>query len=120
MAPSHTLCYILCTNVQYGIVQGTAHQELETEVVDALGVGQGLSLLGPVPLLDQTITDGQTGSRVRGRLVAVEQAASQVGLDMANDLFLELVLGLEALEGIFVPSFALRLGNGGYKGKITY
>ena len=109
----HTLRDVLCANVEYGIVQRATHQEFETKVVDTLGVGQGLTLLSPVPLLDQTITDGEAGGRVCGRLVAVEQATSQVGLDVANDLFLELILGPEAFKGIFVPSLTLRLGNRG-------
>jgi len=99
---------ILLSNVEHSIVQGSSHQELQAEVVDTLAVSKGLTLLGAIPLKDQTITESQAGGGVSGSLVAVEHATSQRGLDMADNLALEAILVLEAGALVFQPGLALR------------
>ena len=108
----HTLCNVLLANVQDGVVQRPPHEELETEVVHALVVLERLALLRPVPVLDEAVTERKAGGGVRGGLVAVVHAPGQVGLDMADELLLELVLGVEGLEGVFQPCLALGDGDG--------
>lgn len=106
-----TLGDILEANVQHGIVERPAHEELQTQVVDPLTIGEGLALLGTVPFQDQAVAEGQAGGRVGGRLVAVEHAASQRRLDMTNHLVLELILVLEAVDLVLGPCLTLWLGN---------
>lgn len=106
------LGHVLLANVQHGIVEGTAHEELEREVVDALAVGKRVALLGPVPLQDQSVAEGQRRGRIGGRLVAVEHATGEGRLDMPDYLSLEGVLLLEALGAVFGPRLALGLRDG--------
>lgn len=108
-----SLCNILLADIQHGIIEGTAHEKLEREVVDTLGVGKGLALLCPVPLQDQAVTEGQRRGGVGGRFVAVEHRAGEGRLDMLDDLGLEALLLLEALGAVFGPCFALWLRDGG-------
>lgn len=114
-----TLGNILQSDVEHGIVEGTAHEKLQREVVDTLSVDEGLALLGLVPLLDQTVAEGQTGGRVRSRLVAVEHATGESGLDMADDIRLKLLLGLEGSSLGLVPCFALGLRDGSYSETVS-
>lgn len=104
---------MLQSHVEHGIVQGTAHEEFQTEIVDALGIAECLALLGLVPLDDETITEGQTGGGVRSSLVAVEHAASQGSLDMTDDLSLKVVLVADGLDLVPPPCFTLGLGDRG-------
>ncbi|GJC79271.1 hypothetical protein ColLi_02109 [Colletotrichum liriopes] len=104
-----TLGNVLQADVQHGVVEGATHEELEREVVDALSVDEGLALLSLVPLLDQTVTEGQAGGGVGSCLIAVEHAASQSGFDMADHLRFELVLALERSGLSLGPCGALRL-----------
>ena len=113
-----TLGNILETNVEHSIVERPSHEELETEVVHPLAVGEGLALLGAVPLKDQAVAEGQAGGRVGGRLVAVEHAAGECGLDMADDLLLELVRVLEAVHLVLSPCHSLGFGDRSCDGHI--
>lgn len=106
-----TLCSILLTHVEHSIVKSTAHQELETEVIHALGVAISLSLLSSVPIKDQAITESQTGSRVGSMFIAVEDRAGKSGLDMADNLFLEAFFASKATRLVALPCFTLRFGN---------
>lgn len=110
---SLTLGDVLQAHIENGVVQGTAHEELEGEIVDTLGVAECLALLGPVPLGDEAVAESQGGSRVGGRLVAVVQAAGEGSLDMADDLFLETLDVLEGLGFVLGPGRTLRLGDRG-------
>jgi hypothetical protein len=106
-----TLCSILLTHVEHSIVKSTAHQELKTEVVNALGIAISLSLLSSVPIKDQAITESQAGSRVGSMLIAVEDRAGKSGLDVADNLFLEAVFTSKATRLVALPCFTLRFGN---------
>lgn len=103
---------VLLADVEHGVVEGPAHEELQAQVVDPLAVGEGLALLGPVPLQDEAVPEGQAGGGVCGLLVAVEDTARQGGLDVADDLALEAILVLEALGLVLGPSLPLGLGDG--------
>lgn len=113
---SLTLGDVLQAHIEDGVVEGTAHEELEGEIVDALRVTEGLALLGSVPLGDEAVTEGQGSGRVGGRLVAVVQAAGQGRLDMTDDLLLETLDVLEGLGLVLSPGGALRLGDRSYGG----
>lgn len=104
--------HVLLANVQHGIVEGPAHQELQAQVVDPLGVGKRLALLGAVPFENQAIAKGQAGGRVGGRLVAVEHAARQRRLDVAHHLALEAILVLEAAGLVLCPGLSLGFRDG--------
>lgn len=106
-----TLGHILQSNVQHGIVQGSAHQELQTQVVDSLSICKGLSLLCLVPFGDQAISECQTGRGIGCRLIAIEHATSKCSFDMSNDLFLKIFLVYEGLGLEFLPCGALWFGN---------
>jgi hypothetical protein len=69
-----------------------------------------------IPLCDQAVSEGQTGSGVRGRLVAVEHATRERRLDMAHDFFLEVLGGREGLRAVLLPGSALVLGDGSCDG----
>lgn len=107
-----TLGNILHANIEHSIVQGSAHQELQTQIVDSLAICEGLSLLCAVPIGDQSVAEGQTGSCVCGRLVAIEHATSKSGLDMANHLLFEILLARKWLCLEFLPCLALWFGDG--------
>lgn len=109
-----TLGRVLLSNIEHGIVQGAAHQKLKTEVVDALGVAVSLTLLGFVPVQDQTITEGQASGRIGGVLVAIEDASSERGFNMTDNLLLKVVLAPEATSLVFLPCLALGFGDGSY------
>jgi hypothetical protein len=104
----------LQAKVQHGIVQRTAHEKLQTEVVDTLGIGECLALLGFVPVLDEAVSECQTGGRVGSVLIAVIQTASERGLDMADDLVLETVTISEAFDLVLGPGLALGLRDGSW------
>lgn len=106
------LGHVSLADIQHGVVQGAAHEELEREIVDALAVGERLALLRPVPLQDQSVAEGQRRRGVRGRLVAIEHTAGEGCLDMLDYLGLERLLFLEALGAVFGPRLALGLRDG--------
>lgn len=108
---------VLLANVKHGVVEGAAHQELQTEVVDALAVGKGLTLLGPVPLEDEAVPEGQAGGGVCCPFVAVVDTAGEGRLDVADDLVLEAVLVLEAIGLVLGPSLPLGFRNGSWETK---
>lgn len=111
MATDLTLGNILQPHIEHGIVQGSSHEELQTEVVNTLGIAECLALLGLVPVGDESITEGQAGGCVRGSLVAVEHATGQGGFDMADNFLLKGVLVGDVLDLIPPPCLALGLGN---------
>lgn len=106
---------ILLADIQHGVVESPAHEELEGEVVDTLAVGKGLPLLRPIPFQDEAVAEGQCRGGVGGRLIAIEHTAGKGRLDVLDDLGLEAVLLLEALGAVFGPCLALWLRNGGYE-----
>lgn len=106
-----TLGYILQAHVEHGIVQSSSHQEFQTQVVNALGIAERLTLLGLVPIGDEAITESQTGGRVRGGFIAVKHATRQGCLDMADNLFLKGILVGDALDLVPPPCFALGFGD---------
>lgn len=81
-------CKILDVVVENGVIERSAHQKLEGEVVDTLLILEGLLLLSLVPVDDQAITNGECGTAVCGLIVAVVEGTSESGFDMANDIFL--------------------------------
>lgn len=108
-----TLCRVLLANVEHGIVEGAAHEELEGEVVDALRVGKGLALLRLVPVDDKLVAEGQAGGRVGGRLVAIEHRASQRRLHVPDHRLLKVIRVTEARHLVLQPGRPLALGNRG-------
>lgn len=112
--PEHTLCNVLLANVQNGVIQRPPHEKLETEVVDALVVLQGLVLLRLVPVLDQAVAERKARGGVCGGLVAVVHAAGQVGLHMSDELSLKVLPRFEGLEGVLEPCLALGHRDGSY------
>lgn len=106
-----TLGGILQTNVEHSIVQSASHQEFETEIIHTLRVAVGVTLLSAIPVKDQSITESQAGSRVGSVLVAIVQASSKSGFDMADNLFLEAILVLEAGGLVSLPSLTLGFGD---------
>ncbi len=52
-----TLGNVFVANVEHGIVESTAHEEFEAEVVDTLGVTVGLLLLSLVPIGNEAIAE---------------------------------------------------------------
>jgi hypothetical protein len=68
-------------------------------------------LLGPVPVKNQAITEGQTGSRIGCVFITVEDRASKSGLDMANDFSLEAIFTSKSLGLVALPGFTLRFRN---------
>jgi hypothetical protein len=99
-------------NVQHGIVQSPAHQELQAQVVNTFAVGKSLALLGAVPLEDEAVTEGKTACCVRCRLVAVEHAAGQRRLNVANKTGLEAIFVLEGADLVLQPCLSLRFRDG--------
>ena len=110
---SPTFSYILGTDIEHRVVERPPHEELQAEVVDTLAVGVGLALLGPVPLQDQPVAEGQARGGVGSRLVAVEHAPGQGGLDVADDLLLEAILVLEPASLVLEPCLTLWFGDRG-------
>lgn len=108
---SLTLGNILEAHIQHGIVQGTTHEKLEGEIVDALGIAEGLTLLRAVPLRHQAVAESKASRRVCCRLVAVVQTPGEGRLNVANDFLLEAIAVLERLRLVLCPCFALRLGD---------
>jgi len=106
-----TFSNILQPHIQHSIIQRPAHQKLQTQIVDPLGIRKSLPLLRTVPLSDQAIPERQTSSRIRRRLVAIEHATRECGFDMAHDFFLEIVLCDKGFGLEFLPCFALGLGD---------
>ena len=49
-------------------------------------------MLSAVPLEDKTVAEGKTTGGIGSRLVTVEHATSESGLDMADHLVLESIL----------------------------
>lgn len=99
------------TNIKHGIVQCPAHEELQTEVVNALGITVCLVLLRLVPIHDQSVSESQTGGGVGGLLVAVEHATSEGRLHMAHQFLFKLILLRESLGLVALPGLTLRLGD---------
>lgn len=110
-----TLGDVFALDVEHGIVESSAHQEFEREVVYPLAVGEGLPLLCLVPVFDQTVAESQGSSGIRSHVIAVEHATGQSGLDMADNFLFELVLVLEAVELVLGPSITLRLRDRGWE-----
>lgn len=106
---------VLQSDIQHGIVQGSSHEELKTEVVDTLGIAIRLSLLRLVPIENQAVSEGQASGGVSRLLIAVEDAASERGLNMTDNLLLEVFLGAESRRLVALPSLALGLRNGGLR-----
>lgn len=44
-------------NVEHGIVKSTSHEKFEAEVVDSLVVAEGLLLLCPIPIGNETVAE---------------------------------------------------------------
>jgi hypothetical protein len=107
-----TLCAVLEADIEHGIVQRSSHEELETEIVDALRVPVGLFLLRLVPIENQAIPEGQAGGRVGSILIAIKHTPSERGLDMADNLLLEFALIMKPAGLVTLPGLALGLGNG--------
>lgn len=114
-----TLGHILQAHVEHGIVQSSSHQEFQTQVVNALGIAEGLALLGLIPVGNEAITEGQTGGRVRSGFIAVKHATRQGGLDMADNLLLKAILVGDALDLVPPPCFALGFGDRGWRKKVA-
>lgn len=108
-----TLGRVLEPDVEHGVVQSPSHQKLQAEVVDTLAVAVRLALLGLVPVGDEAVAERKARRCVRRRLIAVEHAAGQRGLDMADDLLLEASLVCKVLDLVLLPRLALRFGDGG-------
>lgn len=111
---SLTLGGVLETHVQHSIVESAAHEEFETEVVDALWVSEGLTLLSTVPVQNELVAKCQTSRRIRSVFVTIEHASGKGRLDMANDFVLEVLWSFESLVLAPLPCLTLRLGNGGF------
>jgi hypothetical protein len=62
----HTFGDIFKTNIEHSIVESTAHEKFEGEVVNSLLANECLMLLSPVPRLDYAISECQTGTMVGG------------------------------------------------------
>lgn len=107
-----TLSNILEPNIQHSIIKRSPHQELQTEIIDSLPIRKRLSLLRPVPLRNQTVSERKTSSRIRRSLVTVKHASRQCGLDMADNFPLEVFLGGEAFSCELLPCCSLGLGDG--------
>ena len=56
-----------------------------------------------VPVGDQSVSEGEGGSRICSSLVAIEHGTSQSSLDMADDFFLEIFLGGEGAGADGLP-----------------
>jgi hypothetical protein len=106
-----TFSSVLQSDIQHGIVQGSSHEELKTEVVDTLGIAIRLSLLRSIPIENQAVSEGQASGRVGSLLIAVEDTAGKGSLNMADNLLLEVFLGVESRRLIALPSLALGLRN---------
>jgi hypothetical protein len=95
--------------------------------VHALLVSKSLTLLRFVPVHDQAISEGQCGSRVRGRLIAVEQRTCKGSFDVTNSFSLKLVRRGEWLGHLRYsqhPALVCtgrhgRSGYVGYAGRLT-
>lgn len=109
-----TLGSVLLAHVQHGVVQGTAHEELKTEVIDTLGIAVCLTLLSSVPVKNQAVTESQTGGRVGSMFVAVEHGTGKGGLDMTDNLFLEAIFASETTRLVALPCFSLGFGDRSY------
>lgn len=107
----HTFCDVLQAKVEHGIVHGTSHEELQTEIIHALAVGKSLTLLRLVPVGDQAITEGQRGRRVGSALITVVQTAGECSFDVSDNLLLESIDIRESLHLMLGPSLSLGLGN---------
>lgn len=108
MVVQHTFGGVLEAYIENGIVEGTAHEKLQAEVVDTLGIAVGVALLRLVPIGNEAVTEGQAGGGVGGLFVAVEQAAGQGGLDVADDLAFEAVCVFKILDRMAAPCLTLR------------
>lgn len=98
---------ILLLHVEHSIVQSSAHQKLERKIVNALLVSKGLALLSLVPVQNQSIPEGQSGSCIGSRFVAVVQRASERGLDVLDGFGSELIgvrEGFGRLKGKYIST----------------
>ena len=105
MSPTGSGIFLL--HVEHSIVQSSAHQKLERKIVNALLVGKRLVLLGLVPVQNQSVPEGQSGSGIRSRFVAVVQGASERGLDVLDSFGSELIgvrEGFRRLEGKYIST----------------
>lgn len=108
---------ILLVNIQHRIVQCSAHQEFEGQIysilaplhgtdlpdvltVDPFLVCEGLSLLCLVPVQDQSVPEGKSGSSIGSALIAIVQGTGESGLNVADSLLLEVLGGGEGLGGL--------------------
>jgi hypothetical protein len=107
-----TLGGVLLPNIEHGIVEGSAHQKLETEVVNALGIAIRLLLLSLVPVENEAITESQACGGVGGVLVAIEHASREGSFNMAHNFLLEALFAGESNGLGLLPGFALRFGDG--------
>lgn len=114
-----TLGSVLLAHVQHGVVQGAAHEELKTEVVDTLRIAVCLTLLSSVPIKNQAVTESQTGGRVGSMFVAVEHGTGKGGLDMTDNLLLEAIFASESTRLVALPCFALGFGNRSYSESVS-
>ena len=103
---------VLLANIQHGIVQSPAHQKLQAQVVNALGIGIRLALLGTVPFENEAVAEGQAGGGVGGCLIAVKHATGQRGLDVAHNLTLESIFVLKAAGLMLQPGLSLGFRDG--------
>lgn len=53
-------------DIEHSIVQGSAHQEFQRQIIDPLAVRKGLLLLRLVPFLDELVSEGQTRRSISG------------------------------------------------------
>ncbi len=103
----HTLRSVLEAYIEYGVVEGTAHEKLQAEVVDTLVIAVRVALLRLVPIGNEAVAEGEASGGVGGLFVAVEQAAGQSSLDMTDDFALKPVRVFKILDRVAVPCFAL-------------
>ena len=81
--------------VNEGVLECSSHQKFERKVVHPLAVVVVVVLLGVVPRLDESISDGVSSSLISTEVVKVESGSSQGVLNMVDDL---------SLDGLFVVS----------------
>jgi hypothetical protein len=87
------------------IVSDKSHPKIRHRpTVDTLLVGKCLTLLSPIPLDDQSVSERQCSTRVSRQLIAIVQRAGEGGLDMAHEFSLKLILGSKLGSRMLPPS----------------